>query len=91
MRWEGREKSQNVEDRRGARPVGLALGGGGLLTIVIALVALFLGADPRTRPTRSATTRCRNCLKDLSFRNGSRTARRPNVFAGSNRGCSLAI
>ena len=47
MRWKGREKSENVEDRRGARPVGLALGGGGLLTIVIALVAMFLGADPR--------------------------------------------
>ena len=47
MRWKGREKSENVEDRRGARPVGLVLGGGGLLTIVIALVAMFLGADPR--------------------------------------------
>ena len=47
MRWQGREKSKNVEDRRGARPVGVALGGGGLLTIVVALVAMFLGADPR--------------------------------------------
>lgn len=45
MKWEGREKSQNVEDRRGIGVGGgAALGGVGL---IIALVALFLGVDPQ--------------------------------------------
>jgi hypothetical protein len=46
MRWQGRERSQNVEDRRGSRPMRVA-GGGSLLVIVIAVVAMLLGADPR--------------------------------------------
>ncbi len=47
MQWEGREESRNVEDRRGISPkTGLAIGGGagGLILIVI---ALLLGVDPR--------------------------------------------
>ncbi len=45
MRWQGRRQSQNVEDRRGM-PVGrMALGGGA--TIVIVVVAMLFGADPR--------------------------------------------
>jgi uncharacterized protein len=47
MRWQGRERSENVEDRRGTRPVKMAVGGGGLLTLVVAVVAMFMGADPR--------------------------------------------
>ena len=47
MRWRGRERSENVEDRRGARPQRLALGGGGLGLLLVALLAVFLGADPR--------------------------------------------
>jgi predicted metalloprotease len=42
---EGRESS-NVEDRRGMGGRGLALGGGGLGTLVIILVAWLCGADP---------------------------------------------
>jgi uncharacterized protein len=45
MRLEDREESENVEDRRGmAGPVGMAIGGGGLL---LAIVLLVLGVDPR--------------------------------------------
>jgi len=45
MRWEGRRQSENVEDRRsGAAP---AFVGGGLLTLVLMFLFLFLGADPR--------------------------------------------
>ena len=47
MRWQGRERSQNVEDRRGMRPTTLVAGGGGILTLLIALVAMYLGADPK--------------------------------------------
>lgn len=44
MRWQGRRASENVEDRRGAgRPVAV---GGGLMTLVILLVLVFLGMDP---------------------------------------------
>jgi len=46
MEWEGREESSNVEDRRGmGMKVGIAVGGGGLL--VVLLLALLFGADPR--------------------------------------------
>jgi uncharacterized protein len=44
MRWQGRRQSSNVEDRRGISPRGIA--GGGIGTIVILLVAYFLGVNP---------------------------------------------
>lgn len=46
MQWEGRQESSNVEDRRGTRmKAGLAVGGGGGLVILV--LALLLGVDPR--------------------------------------------
>jgi predicted metalloprotease len=45
MRWEGRRKSSNVEDRRGARR-GPGLIGGGITTIVVLLFAAYTGLDP---------------------------------------------
>jgi predicted metalloprotease len=46
MEWEGREESQNVEDRRGlGKKAGLAIGGGGGLLLLI--LGLVLGVDPR--------------------------------------------
>jgi uncharacterized protein len=46
MEWEGREESENVEDRRAlGKRAGLAIGGvGGLVLLVL---ALFLGVDPQ--------------------------------------------
>lgn len=44
MRWKGREQSDNVEDRRGISPKA-AMGGGGLLVLVIIGVAFLL--DPK--------------------------------------------
>jgi uncharacterized protein len=45
VKWEGREESENVEDQRGMGVRGgVALGGGGL---VIVLIAMFLGVDPQ--------------------------------------------
>jgi uncharacterized protein len=45
MKWEGREQSENVEDRRGMTGrAGMAIGGSGLL---ILLIATLLGFDPR--------------------------------------------
>lgn len=46
MRWERGRRSDNVEDRRGMR-VSPRMAGGGLGAIVLVLVALFLGVDPR--------------------------------------------
>ncbi len=46
MRWRGRRESANVEDRRGVSRGGMAVGGG-LGTIVLVVVALLFGADPR--------------------------------------------
>ncbi len=45
MRWLGRRESSNVEDQRGSR-AGLAVGGG-IGTVVLLVVALLFGADPR--------------------------------------------
>src|SRR5215204_5207784 len=45
MRWRGERQSSNIEDRRG---VGSKIAvGGGLGTIVIIILALLFGADPR--------------------------------------------
>ncbi len=44
MRWQGRRESSNVEDRRGIGAKGIV--GGGLGTIIIALIIYFLGGDP---------------------------------------------
>ena len=46
MRWEGRRRSDNVEDRRGMRVSRGGLVGGGLGTLAIALLVFFLGGDP---------------------------------------------
>ncbi len=47
MRWERRRRSQNVEDRRGARVPGKVKAGiGGIGAIVVALIAVWLGKDP---------------------------------------------
>src|SRR5262245_18470136 len=45
MDIEGREESENVEDRRGAMPSGrtLAAGGGGILVVIVAMI---LGINP---------------------------------------------
>ena len=45
MRWKGRRRSANVEDRRGRR---MRAGGGmGLGVILLSLVAMYFGIDPR--------------------------------------------
>jgi predicted metalloprotease len=46
MLWKGRRESGNVEDRRGIGGGGLAVGGG-LGGIVLVVVALLFGVDPR--------------------------------------------
>ena len=43
MRWRGARRSSNIEDRRGRRRVAL---GGGLTSIIVVIVALYLGIDP---------------------------------------------
>lgn len=47
MLWKNRRRSDNVEDRRGASGAGIAVGGG-LGTIIIVILALLLGADPKS-------------------------------------------
>jgi len=45
MRWQMGRRSDNIEDRRGVGMGGVAIGGG-LGTVVLVLVAMFLGVDP---------------------------------------------
>ena len=48
MKWEGREQSSNVEDRRGmAMAAGGIVAGGGVGSIVLMLIMIFLGANPQ--------------------------------------------
>ncbi|MBM3966650.1 MAG: hypothetical protein FJ308_16530 [Planctomycetes bacterium] len=48
MRWEGREESQNVEDRRGsAMPVASLASGGFMFLILSIVISMLLGANPR--------------------------------------------
>ena len=58
MRWRDRRQSDNIEDRRGMSGGGkLALGGlGGCGTIVVLLLALLFGADPRKLLEQLPTT-----------------------------------
>ncbi len=42
MRWQGQGESENVEDRRGMRPVAV---GGGIIGIIIVLVGAYFGID----------------------------------------------
>ena len=60
MLYKGRRQSSNIEDRRGmstGRKVGV---GGGIVTVIIALVVMLLGGDPREvlqmMETQQATT-----------------------------------
>lgn len=46
MRWRGERQSSNVEDRRGFSGGKVAVGGG-LGTVLIIILALIFGADPR--------------------------------------------
>lgn len=46
MRLDREEESQNIEDRRGRR-VSRGVAGGGIGTLIIILLALFFGFDPR--------------------------------------------
>lgn len=46
MRWRGERQSSNIEDRRGLSGGKIAVGGG-LGTVLILIIALIFGADPR--------------------------------------------
>jgi len=47
MKWEDERRSENVEDQRGTSFGGIGLASGGIGTVVIVIVALLLGVDPR--------------------------------------------
>lgn len=47
MRWRDQRQSTNIEDRRGIGGRGLAIGGGGIGVIILAVAVLLCGGDPR--------------------------------------------
>lgn len=47
MRWRDQRQSSNIEDRRGLSGKSIAIGGGGLGTVIIIILALLCGGDPR--------------------------------------------
>ena len=46
MRWRDQRQSDNVEDRRGIGGRGVALGGGGIGVLILAVVIYLCGGDP---------------------------------------------
>ncbi len=48
MQWRNQGQSSNIEDRRGMSGRGLAIGGGGIGTLLLVLVLWMCGADPST-------------------------------------------
>ena len=47
MQWRNRRQSSNVEDRRGMGGRGIAVGGGGIGVLILALVIYLCGGDPQ--------------------------------------------
>src|SRR3712207_2014713 len=47
MRLEGERESANVEDRRGGGGLPIGVAGGGIGTVVLVVLALLMGVDPR--------------------------------------------
>ena len=48
MRWRDQGQSDNVEDRRGMSGRGMAVGGGGIGILILALAVFLCGGDPRS-------------------------------------------
>ena len=46
MRWRDQRQSTNIEDRRGLGGRGIAIGGGGLGILIIAILSCVFGIDP---------------------------------------------
>jgi predicted metalloprotease len=46
MRWQDLRKSENVEDQRGGSGKAMALGGGGIVTLIVIILYAFMGGDP---------------------------------------------
>lgn len=46
MRWTSGRRSDNVEDRRGMKPRGRGIKGGGIGILLLALVGMYFGIDP---------------------------------------------
>ncbi len=47
MRLDGGRESENIEDRRGRRPGGPIMIGGGLGSLILIIIVIVLGGDPR--------------------------------------------
>ena len=46
MRWRDQRQSDNVEDRRGMGGRGVAIGGGGIGVVILAIIIYLCGGDP---------------------------------------------
>lgn len=74
MKWQQGRRSENVEDRRGQGVSrGVAIGGGGLGVVVLAVIVMLLGGDPMavlqqvqpgTAPSSSTSTVPRSAEED---------------------------
>lgn len=45
MKWKGRRRSENMEDRRGMGSSGKVIAGGGIIGVIILLINMFGGSD----------------------------------------------
>ena len=95
MRLEGERESSNVEDRReggGGLPIGVA--GGGIGTVVLVVLALALGVDPRAlldggAPVAAAVSRLAAEVRAEGRGAAEQAARRVGVLAVAPLGLSF--
>jgi predicted metalloprotease len=73
MLWENGRRSENVEDRRGIGVDGIA--GGGVGVVVIALIAMFFGVDPRVILQETGRMQARGYVAPESLTHGSSAQR----------------
>ena len=69
MRWEGREESSNIEDRRGMRmPGGAGAGFGCIGLLVVMVISMLTGRRPpaAARPPRRSSSRWRRSRRSSS-------------------------
>lgn len=57
MKWQGRRKSGNLEDRRGMSKGKMAAGGGIVVTLIVLGLQFFGGETGKTDSAHSGTTR----------------------------------
>jgi len=81
MRYEGREESKNVDDRRGQSSRGVVGGGLGLGAILLIALYFFMGEDPSHVIEQVQRDNARAAQQQQQLPNGERAPREDDQLA----------